>query len=295
MRCKLPISLALFSFLSSTVSSTMLSRTNTTSQFLFTLPFPSAVTYDVADAGAPSDPKIRVTLPAHSTWSAPLHWHDTHSSHLSFRRGRVHIYTASSLYRTADRFIGPDYDATMVAGLMHTWQRASIHDKDPEADTDDVVVDLDAGSAGEARMQELFYRNMLSAILDAPRYAHLVDTPFWVRLLFSLPLSDAAKARLTAWFLRVQLMVFYAEFDLWPHLGSIPLSGLWSWRPFDGQAPDWAARFEWGSMRFISHGKVRAMALFGRWVLRMKPVYAEYTPERLRMPIKELEVESGDL
>lgn len=273
----------------------MLSRRNTASQFLFTLPFPSAVTYDVADACAPSNPHIRITLPANSTWRDLLHWHDTYSFHLSFRGGRVHIYTASGLYRSADRFIGPDYNMTVGAGMLYTWQRASVHDKDPEADTDDVIVDINTYSAEEARRQELFYRNMLSAIFDAPRYPHLIDTPFWVRLLFSLLLSEATKARLTAWFLRVQLMVFYAEFDFWPYLGCIPLSNFWSWRPFDNQAPDWAAIFEWGSMRTISHAKVRVMALFGRWVLGMRPVYAEYTPERLRMPVKEPEVESGDL
>ena len=87
-----------------------------------------------------------------------------------------------------------------------------------------------------AGRHELFYRDINSAILDAAKYPYLRSTPLWVRLLFS-SLSDGARTALTAWFLRLQLMVMYYMFDFWPYLGSIPLDIFWTWRPFGDRAP----------------------------------------------------------
>lgn len=260
---------------------TMLSRTNTTSQSVFTQPLPFAVTYDFSFAATALDPYIHVVVSADSNWSAPLHWTEKHTEHLSCIAGGLHLYEARSLYGTADRLVGPGYDFTFNPGTQYSWWRSDSRDKNRSAgEKEDLVTHIYTDPEYAAR-HELFYRNVNSAMLDSAKYPYLQSTPLWVRILL-LSLGDEARTAWVAWILRIQLYVMYREFDFWPYLGSIELDAFYTWRPFSDQAPDWVCKFVWRSIHVISHVKVGAGALLGKWVFGMRPAYPMYTPERLR-------------
>src|SRR5215471_13043875 len=214
------------SFFSPALLLNMVSRTDTTTQLVFSHPLPFAVTYDFNYAAAAPNPHIRVIVSAGSKWEEPLHWTEKHTEHLSCEAGGLHVYRASSLYSSADLFVGPGFKDAFDPGILHSWRRSDYWDKNQSAEKEDLVTHVYT-EPGYAARHELFYRNVNSAILDAARYPYLRSTPLWVRLLFS-SLNDGARTALIAWILRLQLMVMYHQFDFWPYLGSIPLDVFWT-------------------------------------------------------------------
>ena len=262
----------------------MVSRTNTTSQLIFSYPLPSAVTYDFTYATAESNPYIRVIVPTGSNWSLPIHWSEKHTEHLACEAGVLHLYEARSLYHVANRIVGPGYEFDFYPDTQYSWRRSDYGEKDGHIRKEDLITHVSTEPDYAVR-HELFYRNINSAILDAAKYPHLRSTPVWIRLLLSW-LSEETQTAWTNRIFRLQIMVMYQKFDFWPYLGSIPLDTFWTWRPFSDQAPPWVSKFVWRSMHVISHVKVSTGAWFGRWFLGLRPTYPEYTPERLHSSLK---------
>ena len=127
-----------------------------------------------------------------------------------------------------------------------------------------------------------FYRNVCSAILDAPLYPEFAATPFLVRRLFAAlaVVAPGLRVRLLAACLWVQLRVMYYANDYWTYQGRLPITVFWDGWPFGPHAPLWAQRLQWNSMLLFSRVVLAACFWVGTLVLGMKPEYAEYTVHR---------------
>jgi hypothetical protein len=168
----------------------------------------------------------------------------------------------------------------------------------------DLVVDISPTSnywdQKYAAAHELFYRNLIGMHLDAAIYPYLPTTPLPIRLIFKLPsiiFPKSLRDYLIAYFLSIQFLVLCSAFDYHPYLGALPVTSWWTWRIISPMPPEWACRWQWNTMIVISHLKIVFWAGLGRWLLGMREVYEEYTPERLRdaLPKPEGVVKVGSI
>ena len=179
--------------------------------------------------------------------------------------------------------------------LVHKKGEESFFGTTSTEENEDLVVEVSPSTnywdQAYGPRHELLYRNWVSMELDAELYPTLPTTPLPIRLLFKLPrflFPKSLRDRLISWLLSVQLLVLYSAFDYHPNLGSLPITYIYGllhwpkyWMPFAPRYPEWVCRWQWTSMIVMSHLKIAFWSRIGRWFLAMKPVYKEYTPERL--------------
>ena len=212
--------------------------------------------------------KIKFTLAAGSRWRSPHHWHELHDGcrRISCLQGRMLVTTETPHGGSGSSDGGPGTYEVIRPGDLHIW---SSQNPDHE-----LIVLLETED-------DILYRNMSSAILDAIRFPFLSSTPFWVQLLYSLlAFSPAAQRLMLARLLWIQLQMMYFAHDFWMHHGSINAPYLWHLtHPYSFERPpNWVFDIEWWSIGVISTATQRACYWMGRLFLGMKAEYLEYTP-----------------
>lgn len=142
---------------------------------------PNAVVYDLSEPH-----QVTITLPASSTWSSGLHWHEQHVEYLRVIKGSVQV-TLGSQVRTISA-TDPETEVRVDRNVWHEWRRADI-----EADEDVVVVERTDPEDGE---KAVFFWNLNGVILRAqglacppymPKLLHGILLEVWVTLsLFAI-------------------------------------------------------------------------------------------------------------
>lgn len=142
---------------------------------------PDAVVYDLSEPH-----QVTITLPASSTWSSGLHWHERHVEYLRVIKGSAQV-TLDNQVRTISAS-DSETEVRVDRNVWHEWRRADIEDNE-----DVVVVERTDPEDGE---KAVFFWNLNGVILKAqglacppymPKLLHglLVDT--WVTLsLFAI-------------------------------------------------------------------------------------------------------------
>ncbi|KAK7716282.1 hypothetical protein SLS64_003434 [Diaporthe eres] len=142
---------------------------------------PNAVVYDLSEPH-----QVTITLPASSTWSSGLHWHEHHVEYLRVIKGSVQV-TLGSQVRTISA-TDAETEVRVDRNVWHEWRRAEI-----EADEDVVVVERTDPEDGE---KAVFFWNLNGVILKAqglncppymPKLLHDILLEAWVTLsLFAI-------------------------------------------------------------------------------------------------------------
>ncbi|KAL1875767.1 hypothetical protein Daus18300_002958 [Diaporthe australafricana] len=142
---------------------------------------PDAVVYDLSELH-----QATITLPAGSTWSSGLHWHERHVEYLRVLKGSVQV-TLDSQVRTISAS-DAEAEVRVDRNIWHEWRRA-----DTDGDEDVVVVERTDPEDGE---KAVFFWNLNGVILKAqslkcppymPKLLHGILLDAWVTLsLFSI-------------------------------------------------------------------------------------------------------------
>jgi uncharacterized RmlC-like cupin family protein len=147
---------------------------------------PNAVTYDISSLS-----RTTITLPAGSTWSSELHWHETHTEYLVVVKGSVRV-------RLGDKtqVVSPaDGEIRIDRFVWHEWSRAS-----PDGE-DVVVIERTDPADGE---KQLFFRSLNAVILRAQKARKPAVAPAW---LFSV---------LVDFWITLNLCIIFQRFDNYP-------------------------------------------------------------------------------
>lgn len=142
---------------------------------------PDAVVYDLSEPH-----QVTITLPAGSTWSSGLHWHERHVEYLRVVKGTVQV-TLDSQTRTISAS-DAETEVRVDRNVWHEWSRADIEDEE-----DLVVVERTEPEDGE---KAIFFWNLNGVILKAqgmrcppymPKLLHGLLLDAWVTLsLFAI-------------------------------------------------------------------------------------------------------------
>ncbi|KAG6361401.1 hypothetical protein INS49_009628 [Diaporthe citri] len=143
---------------------------------------PNAVVYDLSEPH-----QVTITLPASSTWSSGLHWHERHVEYLRVVKGSVQV-TLDSQVRTISA-TDAETEVRVNRNVWHEWRRRA----DVEDDEDVVVVERTDPEDGE---KTVFFWNLNGVLLKAqslncppymPKLLHSILLDAWVTLsLFSI-------------------------------------------------------------------------------------------------------------
>ncbi|KAM0542215.1 hypothetical protein ACHAPJ_012907 [Fusarium lateritium] len=210
-------------------------------------PLPNGVTYDMSTAG-----QVRITLPASSTWSSGLHWHETHDEYLKVIKGtiRVRLGDSNHVIKATDE-AQPEIKVDRY--VWHEWQRAA-----PDGE-EVVVIERTEPNDNE---KALFFWNLNGVILNAPK---LLEDPS--SLVSRLP-SRLQGLFLDFW-IPLNLFVIFRSLDNIPVFLNAPGLFQTSNNRLRGlmQALD----------RVVSHFVLLLASWIG-WVLGLQPVQSRYTP-----------------
>jgi uncharacterized RmlC-like cupin family protein len=123
---------------------------------------PNAVTYDISKSS-----QTTITLPAGSTWSSELHWHETHTEYLIVVKGSILVHLGDKTRVVS----AGDGEVKIDRFVWHEWSRAS-----PEGE-DVVVIERTDPDDGE---KQLFFRALNTVILGAQRIKKPSLIPAWL-------------------------------------------------------------------------------------------------------------------
>ncbi|KKY30472.1 hypothetical protein UCDDA912_g09603 [Diaporthe ampelina] len=142
---------------------------------------PNAVVYDLSEPH-----QVTITLPASSTWSSGLHWHEHHVEYLRVIKGSVQVSLDSQVHTISAT--DAETEVRIDRNVWHEWRRADI-----EGDEDVVVVERTDPEDGE---KAIFFWNLNGVILKAqgltcppymPKLLHGILLEAWVTLsVFSI-------------------------------------------------------------------------------------------------------------
>ena len=240
-----------------------MNRSNTTEQTRFVLAGPDAVTFNFSERD-----HIRITVPPHSTWRTKYHWHSEQLGCMSIECLEGRVKGSAVIYDKGSYGFGG------TAGTSQRFRPGGHITWSPDGSKDDEF------SAMLTVSNENLYRNILSATLDAERYPYLSTTPYWVRLLYRVfSRSDAARKRLTAVILWIQIQATQYEYAYWEYHGQINVTGLlnrlfpWSFK----KPPRWAVNLQTRSQDAFSLAVQASCYRLGGLFLGLKGKYPEYT------------------
>ncbi|KAL2173624.1 uncharacterized protein P884DRAFT_251648 [Thermothelomyces heterothallicus CBS 202.75] len=124
---------------------------------------PSAVVYDLS---VPH--QVTITLPAGSTWTSGLHWHETHTEYLRLVKGRIRLRLGDAVQTVSaslgDSFPSPPPEEIRVdRGVWHEWAAEEEEDEEEEEE-EVVVVERTEPADGD---KSVFFRSLNGVILEA--------------------------------------------------------------------------------------------------------------------------------
>ncbi|KAI3393021.1 hypothetical protein diail_4797 [Diaporthe ilicicola] len=137
---------------------------------------PDAVVYNLSESH-----QVTITLPASSTWSSGLHWHERHVEYFRVIKGSVQV-TLDGQVRTISA-LDAETEVRVDRNVWHEWRRADI-----DSDEDVVVVERTDPEDGE---KAVFFWNLNGVILRArslrcppymPKLLHGILLDVWASL-----------------------------------------------------------------------------------------------------------------
>ncbi|KAL2183574.1 hypothetical protein L209DRAFT_759235 [Thermothelomyces heterothallicus CBS 203.75] len=141
---------------------------------------PSAVVYDLS---VPH--QVTITLPAGSTWTSGLHWHETHTEYLRLVKGRIRLRLGDAVQTVSaslgDSFPSPPPEEIRVdRGVWHEWGRAARPEKKPRSGGEEVAAEEEEDEEEEEEEvvvvertepadgdKSVFFRSLNGVILEA--------------------------------------------------------------------------------------------------------------------------------
>ncbi|KAI4150340.1 MAG: hypothetical protein LQ340_004137 [Diploschistes diacapsis] len=133
-----------------------------------------------------------ITIPSGSNWTSEPHRHKSHTEYLSVKDGTALVTLGSQ----TQSWTASDGLITIERGVVHEWRR------DPN---DDGVLVVEEWTDPADGQKELFFRNLLSTMLDMTDLPSPAPAPTW------MPFD---------WWLTLQLFPISHEFDNSPLLYS---------------------------------------------------------------------------
>lgn len=262
-------------------------RTNTTELATFNLPFPNAATFNFV-VPPPSSPHVSrnaigITIPPHSKWRIPLHWHPSEQhlgtvsnfgcEQLDCLSGFIVIYLACRSGANYHKLGQGGMKTTIPPRYQLTWGR------DPSRTTVDAA---NLPLKVETVASHALWRNVCGATLDRAIFPQLASTPWWIKGLFAIlaAVAPVRRERLLDLMLWVQLQSIFVAHDTYLYHGFIPFT--WPWLLTWSRPPDWAKRWQTESCYVISRVVMAVVSWAGRLLLGMKGEYVNYTPGRDR-------------
>ncbi|KAK4246020.1 hypothetical protein C7999DRAFT_33575 [Corynascus novoguineensis] len=135
---------------------------------------PDAVVYDLSTPG-----QVTITLPAGSTWTSGLHWHETHTEYLQLIKGRIRLRLGDTV-RTVSATLEPGYSLPEIQvdkNVWHEWSRAEAGTQ-AQAEEEVIVVERTDPADGD---KAIFFWNLNGVILEAQRATMPSFIPRWLR------------------------------------------------------------------------------------------------------------------
>ncbi|KAF5242165.1 hypothetical protein FANTH_8797 [Fusarium anthophilum] len=117
-------------------------------------PLPNGVIYDMSTVG-----QVRITLPASSTWSSGLHWHETHDEYLKLVKGTIRVRLGDSR-QVISATDGNQPEIKVPRYAWHEWQRAA-----PDGEEVVVIERTEPDDNDKA----IFFWNLNGVILNSPK------------------------------------------------------------------------------------------------------------------------------
>ena len=214
---------------------------------------PNAVVYDLS---VPN--QVTITLPAGSTWTSGLHWHETHTEYLRLVQGKVRVRLGDKTKVVSKSAGEVDAEIKIDRNVWHEWSRAD----GAEDDGEDVVVMERTDPADGAKA--IFFWNLNGVILKAQR----AGKPYF------LPAS-VFSAVLDSW-VSLNLFAIFGTLDNIPVLLGVRDSVL---RSGSVTVDSWTDRLLLWAERSWAHVMLK-LAMAVAWLLRAEPVRKEFTPLR---------------
>lgn len=212
---------------------------------------PNAVVYDLS-----ATDRATIILPAGSTWTSGLHWHEHHTEYLRVRKGCISV-TLGSQTRT---ITAADTEIRIDPYVWHSWQRSNIS---IDEDKQDVVVE--ERTEPEDSEKAVFFWNLNGVLL----HERVACPPYmWKR---------AHGWLVDAWVLLHLLALFHA-------LDNVPvfINILEAFAKRGFVFPEGTLGHVWLSS--VDRGISRVVLFVGvwfAWALGIRPVNAARTPEEV--------------
>lgn len=203
-------------------------------------PLPNAVTYDLSSSN-----HVTITLPAGSTWSSGLHWHEQHVEYLRVVKGRVRVRLGNlvQIIAAGDEEIKTTTtpEVRVNKHVRHEWSRAEAEGEEV------VVVERTEPQDGE---KAIFFWNLNGVILDVQQKgSNDVQTRWLGRILTNVRVN-------------LSLFVMFRALDNFP-----------VFLDMSGSNGSLARMMEW----LLTHVLLEAAAMLA-WVWGVEPVQRRYTP-----------------
>ncbi|KAF4344163.1 hypothetical protein FBEOM_1885 [Fusarium beomiforme] len=211
-------------------------------------PLPNGVIYDMSFAG-----QVRITLPASSTWSSGLHWHETHDEYLKVVKGTIRVRLGDSL-QVISATSEHQPEIKVPRYTWHEWQRAA-----PDGE-EAAVIERTEPSDNE---KSIFFWNLNGVILSSPK---MLDDK--TSMVSRLP-SRLQGLFLDFW-IPLNLFVIFRSLDNIPVFLNAPDIS----RVSDQRVRGLLQNID----RVVSH-LVLLIASWAGWVLGIQPVQRRYTPD----------------
>ncbi|KAE9990102.1 hypothetical protein EG327_001875 [Venturia inaequalis] len=161
-------------------------------------PGPGSVMYDLTNPH-----ETTITLPAGSTWSSGLHWHESHTEYLRVLRGRVKVILEGEEMVIDAKSSSKAITVTVPRGTRHEWFRA-----DADFGEDVVVVESTDPSDGE---KQVFFWCVSGTVLEG---------------VGNIKANGSKIGRIFyEWLLWWRLCLLFRELDNWPVMLD---TGIWS-------------------------------------------------------------------
>lgn len=212
---------------------------------------PNAVIYDLS-----KQDQVTITLPARSTWTSGLHWHEKHIEYLRVHQGSVRVTLGGE-----EHVISAGDEVTEIKvdrNVWHEWRRADV-----DGGQDVVVVERTDPADGQ---KAVFFWNLNGRILYAQG---LACPPYMSRWLHEF---------LVGWWTTLSLFAIFRELDNVPVF--VDVVRAFSVRGFRFSEGTAGHIILLGIERLISH-VVLFVASWVSFLFGVKPVRRVFTPDEV--------------
>ncbi|OJD35203.1 uncharacterized protein BKCO1_1800049 [Diplodia corticola] len=204
-------------------------------------PLPDAVTYDLSHSDY-----VVVTLPAGSTWSSGLHWHERHVEYLRVIKGNIRVRLGDTVQIISAPESAGVREIKVEKNTHHEWSREAVDGEDV------VVMERTEPQDGE---KAIFFWNLNGVVLDAPKTPKTTLDQFLREIR-----------------LHLELFTIFRSLDNFPVF--LDLAGSRAGGYLKSRQPSLPLLVEWFTTHFLLEAAAVLAVIWG-----IEPVQRKYTPQ----------------